>query len=116
MLILNRRLGERILCGYDLNKSDPEGTSDVILKLQGVGHSLSDPKVFASVIWYDDKGKVEEQVEFDSENHSLDIGDLTIKALSVRASIYRGKSEPVVEFGFSAPNNYKIVREEVEIR
>lgn len=113
MLILNRRLNEKILAGYALAKDDPEGTADVVMRVSMIDQKNGYPSVLADMLWYDGNDQqIREVVRFDALNPDFTVGDLKIQLLSIDTKENR---VPVVRLGFNAPPALKIIRSEVEV-
>ncbi len=119
MLVLQRRLNEVLYAGYDLSDSDCENTYDVKLTVTRIVNSFDRPRVICEVDYrLEDGGTEKETVQFEPSRPKLEIGEMVVKLISIESLVYQKtmEKEPVINFGFEAEKDYKILRANAKLR
>lgn len=107
MLVLNRRLNDVVYIGRNIRPDDLVGSCDWAIKATSVIDSFDRPRVYADV-WDKEDWRL---VQFSPQSPSLKLDEATVRVLSVKHVMWGSTEEPVIYFGFDAPKEIKIVRE-----
>jgi len=107
MLVLNRRLNDVVYIGRDIQPDDLVGSCDWAIKATSVVDSFDRPRVYTDV-W---DGSDWRTMQFSPQSPVIKLGETSVRVLSVKHVMWGSSEEPVIYFGFDAPKEIKIVRE-----
>ncbi len=115
-LVLTRKTGSKVYCGYQLEKEDLEQTSDFIIGIEEVTGGLKERKVEFSV--ENSKERTTNSFILSADKQEKQIGEsaeVTLVLIDVVSSTKENEGRPIpkARIGIEAPKNMKVYRDDI---
>ena len=115
-LVLTRKTGSKVYCGYQLDKADLEETSDFIIRIEEVTGGLKERKVEFSI--ENSKDDTTSSFILSSEKDNKQIGEaeeVNLRLIDVVSATKENEGRPIPQarIGIDAPKNMKVYRDDI---